>query len=201
MVKKIVNTLITVVLVLMVCVVVFIFISRATGHTPSIFGSRIYRVQTNSMVPTLDVGDVILVHDADPEDIHLGDIITYRATSGELKGQTITHRVAIEPEVRDGVYYYRTKGDREGAALDREISYDQVEGKYVKTLAFLNNLYSFFLSPTGLITFIGVIVVLFGYEIISLILSYRSFDEKDEDYYAPKNKKPSKKRKKHKKTA
>lgn len=196
MARKIVNILTTVLLVLMVALVIFVFISRASGHTPSIFGNRIYRVQTDSMVPTLEVGDVILVRDADPEDIHNGDIITYRVTSGELAGQTITHRVAQDPEVRNGVYYYRTKGDREGAVLDAEISYDQVEGKYVNTLAFLNKMYSFFLSPTGLIVFIGIIILLFGYEMISLIISYKATDEMDEEYYAPKNKKPSKKRKK-----
>lgn len=196
MARKIVNILTTVLLVLMVALVIFVFISRASGHTPSIFGNRIYRVQTDSMVPTLEVGDVILVRDADPEDIHNGDIITYRVTSGELAGQTITHRVAQDPEVRNGVYYYRTKGDREGAVMDAEISYDQVEGKYVNTLAFLNKMYSFFLSPTGLIVFIGIIILLFGYEMISLIISYKATDEMDEEYYAPKNKKPSKKRKK-----
>lgn len=196
MVRKITTILSTVLLVLMIALVVFIFISRASGHTPSIFGNRVYRVQTNSMEPTLAVGDVILVRDCEPEDIHLGDIITYRALSGELKGQTITHRVAIEPEVRGGVYYYRTKGDRAGAALDSEISFSQVEGKYVKTLPLLNKLYSFFLSPIGLISFIILIIVLFGYEMISLIMSYKSIDAKDDDYYAPKNKKPSKKRKK-----
>ena len=201
MARKITTVLSTVLLILMIALVVFIFISRATGHTPSIFGNRIYRVQTNSMVPTLEVGDVILVQDTEPEDIHLGDIITYRALSGQLKGQTITHRVALEPEVRGGVYYYRTKGDREGASLDNEITFDQVEGKYVKTLPLLNKLYSFFLSPTGLVVFIAVIVLLFGYEMISLIISYRKIDEKDEDYYAPKNKKPSKKRKKNKRTS
>ena len=197
MARKIVNILTTVLLVLMVALVIFVFISRASGHTPSIFGNRIYRVQTDSMVPTLEVGDVILVRDADPEDIHNGDIITYRVTSGELAGQTITHRVAQDPEVRNGVYYYRTKGDREGAVMDAEISYDQVEGKYVNTLAFLNKMYSFFLSPTGLIVFIGIIILLFGYEMISLIISYKATDEMDEEYYAPKNKKPSKKRKKN----
>ena len=197
MARKIVNILATVLLVLMVALVIFVFISRASGHTPSIFGNRIYRVQTDSMVPTLEVGDVILVRDADPEDIHNGDIITYRVTSGELAGQTITHRVAQDPEVRNGVYYYRTKGDREGAVMDAEISYDQVEGKYVNTLAFLNKMYSFFLSPTGLIVFIGIIILLFGYEMISLIISYKATDEMDEEYYAPKNKKPSKKRKKN----
>lgn len=199
MVRKIFNVIVTIVLVLLIVLVVFIFITRATGSTPSIFGYSIYRVQTDSMVPTLQVGDVILSKQVAPEEIHLGDIVTYECRSGRLEGQTITHRVALEPEERGGVYYYRTKGDKEGASLDDEISYDQVKGRYVKTLHLIDKLYSFFLSPGGLIAFIAVIVVLFGYEMISLIMSYRAIDDKDEDYYAPPNRKKSTKRNKTRK--
>jgi len=196
MAKKIINVITTVVLVIMIALVVFIFIARMTGNTPTILGYHVYRVQTDSMVPTLNVGDVILVRTVDAEDIHEGDIITYRSLEGKMAGQTITHRVYQTPEERDGVYYYVTKGDKEGAVPDSEISYDQVEGKYVRTLPWIDKVYTFFLSPGGLIAFVGLIIILFVYEMISLIVSYRNLDEKDEDYYAPPNRKPKKKRKK-----
>ena len=51
-----------------------------------------------------------------------GDIITYDCLSGDLAGQTITHRVVTDPESRNGTYYFRTQGDREGAPLDDIIS-------------------------------------------------------------------------------
>ena len=196
MVRKIFNIITTVILILLVALVVFIFITRMSGQTPSIFGYSVFRVQTDSMTPTLNVGDVILVKECEPEDVKLGDIVTYAVTTGRLSGQTITHRVAEEPVERNGVYYYRTKGDKAGAALDEEFSYDVLKGKYVRTLPFLNKLYGFFLSPAGLINFIAVIIVLFGYEMISLIVSYKASGEKDDDYYAPQNRKPKKKRKK-----
>lgn len=199
MVRKILNVIITVILILLIVLVVFLFIMRATGSTPSIFGFSVFRVQTDSMTPTLQVGDVILTKSVPAEEIHLGDIITYECRSGDLEGQTITHRVAMEPEERDGVYYYRTKGDKEGAALDEEITYEQVKGRFECTMPLIDKLYSFFLSPLGLIVFIGVIVVLFGYEMISLILSYRAIDDKDEDYYAPPNRKKTTKRNKTRK--
>ena len=198
MAKKIFNVISTVILVVLIALVVFIFVTRMTGNTPTVFGYHVYRVQTDSMVPTLNVGDVILVRDASAENIREGDIITYRVLEGDLAGQTITHRVYQPPEERGGTYYFVTKGDKEGAVPDQEISYDQVEGKYVRTLPWIDKMYTFFLSPTGLITFVGLIIVLFGYEMISLIVSYKSLDEKDEDYYAPPNRKPKHKRKKAK---
>lgn len=197
MVRKIFNIITTVVLIVLIVFVIFLFIVRMNGNTPSLFGYSVFRVQTGSMVPTLNVDDVILVKSCEPEDIHRGDIITYQVTSGHMAGATITHRVYQEPEERDGVYYFVTKGDANNTP-DEEISFDVVQGKYVKTLYLIDKLYSFFLSPAGLIVFIGVIVVLFGYEMISLIISYKATDEKDEEYYAPPNRKPKKKRRKNK---
>lgn len=196
MFRKVLNIVTTIFLILLIVLVVFVFISRISGNSPSLFGYHVFRVQTDSMVPTLQVGDVILVKSVPAEEIAVGDIITYKVIEGELSGQTITHRVIDDPELRDGVYYFRTKGDKEGAVVDKEFPYERVEGKYLRTLPVFDKVYTFFLSPAGLITFIGIIVVLFGYEMISLIVSYRSLDEKDDDYYAPKAKKPSKKRKK-----
>ena len=196
MVRKIFNIITTVFLILLISLVVLIFISRLTGNVPSVFGYQVYRVQSDSMIPTLNVGDVILVKSTPAEEIQNGDIVTYRCLSGQLEGQMITHRVVEEPEQRDGVYYYRTKGDKEGAQMDDEISYSQIKGKYLKTMPWIDKVYTFFLSPAGLITFVLVIVILFGYEMVSLIISYKSINEKDDDYYEPKPKKPSKKRKK-----
>ena len=180
----------------MIAIVIFIFAARLTGRMPALFGYQVFRVVTDSMTPTLEVGDVILVKGCDPEDIRNGDIVTYDGLEGSYKGKIITHRVVTDPEVRDGVYYYQTKGDRDGAQFDPVITFSQVEGKYVRTLPLVDKLYTFFLSPLGLVSFIVLIVILFGYEMISLVVSYKKMDEEDEEYYEPKNRKPRKKRKK-----
>ncbi|MBQ9680418.1 MAG: signal peptidase I [Ruminococcus sp.] len=195
-VRKVFSVLSTILLVAVIILVIVIFIMRLTGHVPSVFGFTIYRVQTDSMEPTLLVGDVIIDKKVAPEDIKKGDIVTYDSLSGDLAGQTITHRVVTDPESRNGTYYYQTQGDKVGAELDPVISYDQIEGKFIRKIPWLNTLYSFFLSPYGLVTFILIILVLFGYEMIRLVVAYKSFDDKDDDYYEPKPKKPSKKRKK-----
>lgn len=194
-IRKVFNILCTVLLVALIILVVVIFIMRITGNVPKVFGYSVFRVQTDSMTPTLQVGDVIIVKDVAADQIHQDDIITFKCLSGELAGQSITHRVVTEPECRSGTYYFQTQGDRAGAPLDDVISYDQIEGKYIGKITWLNKVYSFFLSPYGLISFILLIIVLFGYEMIRLVVSYKSFDEKDDDYYEPKPKKQSKKRK------
>ena len=140
--------------------------------------------------------DVILVKETPPSEIYKDDIVTYRAKQGDMAGEMITHRVVTEPEIKGDVYFFQTQGDWEGASLDPIITDDQIEGKFIRKMPIIDKVYYFFFKPYGLITFIFVIIALFGYEMISLIISYRSIDEKDDDYYAPKAKKPSKKRKK-----
>ncbi len=199
-VRKVINIITSVILVLLIAIVVFVFIARISGESPSIFGYHVFRVTSSSMEPTLMVNDVILVKETPANEIKNGDIVTYLSEQGQLKGEMITHRVIEEPYNTNGEYYYQTQGDAKGATPDPIISYSQIEGKYVRTLPVIDKLYTFFLSPGGLIAFIGVIILLFGYEMISLIVTYRRIDEHDDDYYEPKAKKEAKKRKKPKKT-
>lgn len=184
MFKKILNILTTVLMVSLIVLLVAMFIARASGNSLSIFGFRLYRVATDSMEPTLMVGDVILVRQADGDEIHKDDIISYKAEEGVMKGNIITHRVILEPEEQDGKWLIQTQGDREGATLDPQITDDQVVGKYVRTMPIISKIYSFFLKPYGLITLIVIILVLFGYEMISLIVSYRSLDKTYDKYSA-----------------
>lgn len=195
MFRKVINTLSTILLIFLILLVIFLFIMRITGSSPSVFGYHVFRVSSGSMEPVLLKGDVILVKTVRADEIDKNDIITYKSREGQMKGEMITHRVVTEPKVVDGAYYFQTQGDAEGASLDPIVSFEQVQGKYVRKVPLIDKLYSFFLTPYGLITFIFIIILLFGYEMISLILSYRSLDIKDDDYYEPKPKKKKKKRK------
>jgi len=199
MVKKIINIISTVILVVLIVFVVILFVIRASGKTPTIFGYQVSRVLTGSMEPELMKGDVILIKSVPPSEIKEGDIITFRSREGEMRGQTITHRVVKEPVKENGTYFFQTQGDQ-NSIPDDVIEDSQVQGKYIKKLSLIDKMYSFFFTPYGIITFVFIIVALFGYEIISLIISYKSLDEDDEEYYEPKAKKESKKRKKPKKT-
>lgn len=196
MARKVINVISTIVLILLIILVILLFLARMSGNSPSIFGYHVFRVSSGSMEPVLNVGDVIIIKETPADEIKNGDIITYKAKEGVLEGQDITHRVVAEPQYMRDTYYYQTQGDVNGAALDPIISYDQVIGKYISKLPLIDKIYSFFFTPYGLIIFVFLIIALFGYEMISLIMSYRSLEEVGDEYYEPKNKKPSKKRKK-----
>lgn len=187
--KKVWNVFSTIILIVLVLFVIFAFITRLSGEAPSVFGFTLYRVQSESMSPTLKVGDVILDKKTPAEDIKKNDIVTFECLTGDYAGHTITHRVVEEPECRSGYYYFQTKGDKDGSPLDDIISYDQIKGKYLCTIPGMNKLYSFLLSSYGIIVLIVLIILLFGYEMIALMGSYKTLDSKDDmilEYLAKK---------------
>lgn len=180
MFKKITHVLSIVLLVILSLIVVYSLASRIMGQTPSIFGYFFFRVTSDSMEPTLQVGDVLLVHSADAEDIHKDDIVTYKSKEGSMYGRDVTHRVVSDPVIKEGKYYYQTRGDAPGAPLDKAITYDQIEGKLVRKLVLIGKVYSFFCTPTGIFIFIGIIVLLFGSEMVSLFFTSKKFDATDD---------------------
>lgn len=56
---------------------------------PLAVGARPLTVLSGSMEPTLATGDVVVVERIRPQDVHVGDVVTYRDPDGSL----VTHRV------------------------------------------------------------------------------------------------------------
>jgi signal peptidase len=84
----------------------------------ALFGWREYTVLSRSMEPELPVQSVVFVHESDPKDIHIGDIITFV----QKDGRVITHRVVnrLENYKEAGQTAFRTKGDA-NPSVDNEI--------------------------------------------------------------------------------
>ena len=81
--------------------------SRSKDPTKSIFGFRFYYIQTPSMEPEIPVGSAIFTRYADPENIRVGDVITYY-----LEDTSISHQVVEVLPASDetGLPWFRTKG-------------------------------------------------------------------------------------------
>lgn len=180
--KKITTVLGTIFLIFLIAVVIVMFDARISGESPNIFGFHIFRVSSGSMEPELMIGDVVLVKDIDPSEIEKGDTVTYLGDEGDFDDKFITHKVIETPEYINGEYFFTTQGVSEySTEPDPKWDESQLIGVVLCKVPFVDSLYSFFLKPYGLITFILVIVALFGYEIISLIISYKSSVYDDEE--------------------
>lgn len=171
---------------ILVVVLIYVLVARVTGETPSMFGFSMLRVSSESMEPELNVGDIILVKEVEPETLNKGDVITYNGEEGPVAGKLITHQIVSEPYEKDGVYYFTTRGIKPGALDDPEIDDTQIHGKVLCKIPLVGTLYDFFTHWYGLAAFAAILLIAFSSEIINLVSIIRNKDE-DEDPEVPKH--------------
>ena len=162
--KKIMNTIVNAVLVVAialaaVCTYVS-YVSTSGNGVPSIFGIRIFSIQTESMYPTLLPGDLIFdtgVKDA--SELRKDDIITYWTV---INGERVlnTHRIN---EVYDGGGYliFSTKGDNNTSADALTVHESEVVGKYSFRVKGLGKVFDYLQTSTGFLIVVVIPVMLF----------------------------------------
>ena len=98
------------------------------NKTPNFLGFKTYVIVSGSMVPELEIGDIVIVKTINPEELEENEIISFR------KGQSvITHRI-IEIMETDNGREFKTKGDSNNTE-DTEIIRDtEIEGKVIQKI-------------------------------------------------------------------
>lgn len=180
-IKGIINIVCWLVIIVLAGAMIIALVSRVNGGTPSLFGYTFHRVSSGSMEPTLKVGDVILDKEiSDISQVKEGDIITFQG-GAHYDNNLVTHRVVRAPYTENGVVLLQTKGDANDVE-DKPITAKDVRSIFVTKINFLAKLYSFFLSPWGLITFIAVLLIIFFDEIINIVKVVSGYyDNEDEE--------------------
>ncbi len=139
--QKIIRIFIIAILSILLLANSYVIISRVAFNNdlPEIFGYTQVIVISGSMIPTLEIGDILILHEQ--EDYAVNDIVTY---SGETK--LVTHRiVAVEGNK------YVTKGDFNNTS-DDPIPSSIVRGKVVGRIHGLGEIVFFLRTPFGILT-------------------------------------------------
>ncbi len=114
-------------------------------------------VASTSMLPTLKVGDLIIVQGVPPEQIYAnylnGDIIVFRRGS-----ELIVHR-AVYKELRGNGYWITTRGDNVGIS-DPEFHESNLVGKVVGKIPWVGNFALLMHTRENMFIFTGVIIIL-----------------------------------------
>lgn len=108
-IKNIFKILSKIITIIAIFISIIIVVQKVTNNEQAFLGLRLFRVQTGSMIPKYQIGDVILVKEVDPNEIKIGDDVTYQGEKGSMKGMIVTHRV-IDIEEVDGKRIFHTKG-------------------------------------------------------------------------------------------
>ncbi len=102
--------------VLAICVLV----PRAGGGTP-------YTVLTSSMEPDFPPGTLVVVRPVAPEDVAVGDVITFQLVSG--RPEVATHRVIAITASPEGTPEFVTQGDANPKPDDVVVVPAQIKGE------------------------------------------------------------------------
>lgn len=145
--SKTVNIITTILIIIIVLMAVSLIGVRLVGLTP-------YSVLSGSMEPTYHVGSLIYVKDVKPEEITVGDPITFVLNENLV---VATHRV-IKIDSSNQQFY--TKGDANDAADGSPVNFKNLIGKPVFTIPYLGYVAEFLSTSTGRITGIAVLGVL-----------------------------------------
>lgn len=179
--------------VFLIPIVISNLILSIKGYTnkdevPSLFSILPMYVITDSMVPTIDSGDLIFVKKITPTDIAVDDIIAFFDPES-MKDTMIIHRVKEISTDGDGNLTFRTKGDANNVYDTFIITGENLVGRYVFRLRGLGSVAMFMQTPYGLIITISIpLLMLFVYEIIYQLISIKK--DRDNDKKADIEKEP-----------
>ena len=182
MFKKIINiivdTLIVIMLIVSVIVAGLAITSRNDG-VPNLFGYAPLSVQTDSMVPTFESGDLIISNVINSDTtINVDDVITYTT---KIQGETVlnTHRV-IEIQESNGFNFYITKGDNNPIPDEEPVPEIDVYAVYNTGVCLkgFGTIYDFLTSQTGFFFVILLpLIIFFIYEVIRVIRNLMAYNK------------------------
>lgn len=165
-----------------------------------------FSVASSSMAPDYQVGDVLIVKITDPDDIKIGDSVTYYGKVGSFANKVITHQVIKIDKDIDGNRVFHTKGIS-NLVEDPLVYDDQIYGVVKYKSELLSFIYKIVQTKYGM--FILVIVPIFyiiGSEMLTFMLDTeakrRGINQDEDEKEEPKKKDEDKEeeQKKKKKT-
>ncbi len=164
-------------LVLLALLIVNILSAKMRGEVPEVFGYSVLNIVSGSMEDEIPKGSYILVRKCNPEDIEVGNIITFYSRDPAIYGMPNTHRVMDVVTGAAGREFV-TKGD---ASLKND-SVNAMEkdlvGIYVKRLDGLTA-FSNMLSGGGMFVIIILLQIAFSAVAVFAVVKKRAIGKEE----------------------
>lgn len=153
-------------------------------EVPSFLGVTPMIVLTDSMVDTIYSGDLIMCTDITPEEVQVGDIISFFDPLSKT-GAVVTHRVIEIVPQENGTLSFRTKGDNNNTEDRVLVPADKLVGEYWFRLPAMGSVAIFLQSTPGLILCCVVpLILLVGYDLLRRKMYDKSKKENMDDLMA-----------------
>jgi len=129
-----------------------------------------YVVLSGSMLPTIQVKDVVVTKKIPEEELKVGDIITFISPDQRFGGISVTHRI-IEKlyDETEGIYTYRTQGDNNNIADAVPVPNSNILGKVILKIPKLGFIQEILASKGGMIIFVLIpCLAILSYDIVKM---------------------------------
>lgn len=160
-IKKIVGNIIFGTMVLIIAALAFFLVqSKLTGGPPVVAGHYMFIVLSGSMNPAFDTGSLIFVKPKKPEEIAVGDIITFKGLGAN---QSLTSHRVVEINNDAGNISFITRGDANEANDPTPVPVGNLVGKVSFAIPYMGYLLDFMQTKQGLIYLViipGALVIL-----------------------------------------
>ena len=129
-----------------------------------------YVVETGSMLPEIQIKDVVITKKVDASELKKGDIITFISSDPRLPDITVTHRInEIYADPTTGEIEFQTKGDNNNTADATLAPSYNVIGKVIFKIPKLGFLQEFLVDMSGWIYVILLpCLAIISYDIMKL---------------------------------
>ncbi len=130
-----------------------------------------YVVLSGSMLPEIQIKDIVVTKRIPEEKLQVGDIITFVSPDPRFGGISITHRI-IEKLYDDskGIYTYRTQGDANNVADAVPVPNDNILGKVILKIPKLGYIQDLLSSKGGLIILVLIpCLAILSYDIMKIL--------------------------------
>lgn len=181
--KKILNIVVDILIIILLAISVLVaalaLASKANG-IPSVLGYAPLSVQSDSMVPEFEQGDLIISRVVEDEYtiLEVGDIITFAM---DVDGYTVynTHRI-VEVQQADGFTYYITKGDNNDVPDEEPVLSYSVAAVYNTGICLegWGTIYDFITGQLGFFLVILLpLIIFFLYEVFRVIRNLIAYNK------------------------
>lgn len=172
-VKRAANVLLSVILWAVILVAaLYAFTTMATRdnqNVSNLFGYTPLVVKSDSMAPTFETGDLIVIKKCDPQTLKEGDIICFHTIINNEYALN-THRIKCIEAVGDARSYTTIGDNNNGIADQHVISDGDIVGKYVTSIPRIGKVMDFLSGSTGFLIVIVIPMLLFFiYQVYHLI--------------------------------
>lgn len=132
------------VLILIMMLVLIVKSRLYPDEIPGLFGYKPLIVASDSMLPDIISGDLVIVKQIDVEELMTGDVIAFKDNNGTVTVHRIVDTISSKGEV-----YFETKGDNRTTTDAALTAGENVVGKFSSRIGGLGNIILIIASPLG----------------------------------------------------